>query len=137
MNRYFSSQWGRFLSPDPYSGSVSPGNPQSWNRYAYLGGDPVNGNDPLGLFLSGPGAADGTPGQVWAYDPTADNWMNLALIFGTGAYSPSRFEILPESPNGDAPNPSRTVRARLAQLRRSLSDDKGCLGWHDTQFHSG
>ena len=24
MNRYYSSQWGRFLSPDPYGGSASP-----------------------------------------------------------------------------------------------------------------
>ena len=82
VNRYYSSQWGRFMSPDSYSGSVSLGNPQSWNRYAYVGGDPVNGNDPFGLFLSGPGAPDDTPGQVWAYDPTDDNWMALALMFG-------------------------------------------------------
>jgi RHS repeat-associated protein len=30
MNRYYSSQWGRFLSPDPYSGSAKPDAPQSW-----------------------------------------------------------------------------------------------------------
>jgi RHS repeat-associated protein len=49
MNRYYSSQWGRFLSPDPYSASASPGTPQSWNRYSYVVGDPLNGNDPSGL----------------------------------------------------------------------------------------
>jgi len=49
MNRYYSSQWGRFLSPDPYSGSVKRGNPQSWNRYAYAKNDPVNRSDPSGL----------------------------------------------------------------------------------------
>ena len=31
VNRYYWSQWGRFPSPDPYSGSVSLASPQSWN----------------------------------------------------------------------------------------------------------
>ena len=52
VNRYYWSQWGRFLSPDPYGGSASPGNPQSWNRYAYAGNDPANHTDPSGLFLT-------------------------------------------------------------------------------------
>ena len=75
MNRYYSSQWGRFLSPDPSGwdsintrprrvrnlrmrlrargrlrrGSVDLRSPQSWNRYAYVKNDPVNHSDPLGL----------------------------------------------------------------------------------------
>ena len=49
MNRYYSSIWGRFLSPDLYGSSVSSLDPGSWNRYTYVGGDPVNGIDPLGL----------------------------------------------------------------------------------------
>ncbi len=47
MFRYDSSRLGRFLTPDPMAGSVS--NPQSLNRYAYVGNDPVNLVDPLGL----------------------------------------------------------------------------------------
>jgi len=49
MNRYYSSGLGRFLSPDPYPGSVNQTNPASFNRYAYVVGDPINGNDPTGL----------------------------------------------------------------------------------------
>lgn len=48
-NRYYSRAIGRFTTPDPYGGSAKPGNPQSWNRYAYAGNDPVNFNDPGGL----------------------------------------------------------------------------------------
>jgi RHS repeat-associated protein len=48
QNRYHSSGDGRFLSPDPYYGSANVGNPGSWNRYAYVGGDPVNRSDPSG-----------------------------------------------------------------------------------------
>jgi RHS repeat-associated protein len=62
VNRYYASQWGRFLSPDPYAGSSDPSNPQSWNLYPYVGGDPVNSSDPSGLFGIPP---YGPGGPVW------------------------------------------------------------------------
>jgi len=40
MNRYYWSQSGRFLSPDPNSRSIRLRHPQSWNRYAYVRNDP-------------------------------------------------------------------------------------------------
>jgi len=43
---YANSDGGRFLSPDPLEGTV--GDPQSWNRYAYVENDPVNLSDPSG-----------------------------------------------------------------------------------------
>jgi RHS repeat-associated protein len=49
QNRYHSSGDGRFLNPDPYGGSASLGDPGSWNRYVYVGGDPVGRVDPSGL----------------------------------------------------------------------------------------
>jgi len=48
--RYYSSVIGRFMSPDPYTASGGAGDPASWNRYAYVGGDPINANDPNGLY---------------------------------------------------------------------------------------
>src|ERR1700691_5975051 len=48
MNRYYSSPWGRFMTPDRSWSSARPGNPQSWNLYAYAVNDPINGNDPSG-----------------------------------------------------------------------------------------
>ena len=42
---------GRFLQPDPYSGSYRLGNPQSFNRYAYVLNNPLSLVDPLGLDL--------------------------------------------------------------------------------------
>ncbi len=46
--RYYASTMGRFLKPD----SVIPNafNPQSWNLYSYVNGDPVNFNDPSGHY---------------------------------------------------------------------------------------
>ncbi len=45
--RMFSSDEGRWLSPDPLAGDVS--NPQSLNRYAYVGNNPTTLTDPSGL----------------------------------------------------------------------------------------
>jgi RHS repeat-associated protein len=54
--RYHSPGQGRFLTPDPYmakaGGANDPANPGSWNKYAYVVGDPVNHIDRSGLFLS-------------------------------------------------------------------------------------
>jgi RHS repeat-associated protein len=48
-NRYYSNAYGRFMTPDPSWRSVDLKNPQTWNRYAYVIGDPANSNDPSGL----------------------------------------------------------------------------------------
>lgn len=47
--RKYESSAGRWTSPDPYGGSMTIGNPQSFNRYSYVGNDPVNRIDPTGL----------------------------------------------------------------------------------------
>ncbi len=46
--RYYSNAYGRFSTPDPYTNSGRSNDPQSWNRYAYTRGDPVNRFDPRG-----------------------------------------------------------------------------------------
>jgi RHS repeat-associated protein len=48
--RQYDSFAGRWTSPDPYGGSMTVANPQSFNRYAYVSNDPVNLIDPTGLF---------------------------------------------------------------------------------------
>jgi hypothetical protein len=40
---------GRWMSPDPYNGSMDLGNPQSLNRYSYVGNNPLLYTDPSGL----------------------------------------------------------------------------------------
>jgi hypothetical protein len=49
VNRYYSTQSARFLTADPYRASGGPADPGSWNRYAYVLGDPTNFLDPRGL----------------------------------------------------------------------------------------
>jgi RHS repeat-associated protein len=49
-NRYYSNAYGRFMTPDPAGRRAARrADPQSWNRYAYTRGDPVNRRDQSGL----------------------------------------------------------------------------------------
>jgi RHS repeat-associated protein len=50
MFRRYNRWHSRFDQPDPYEGSYSLGDPQSFNRYAYTQNDPVNFTDPSGLL---------------------------------------------------------------------------------------
>lgn len=47
--RYYSSTQGRFTSIDPLAASGRPGNPQTWNRYAYVLNNPMKFIDPTGM----------------------------------------------------------------------------------------
>ncbi len=47
--RKYESFSGRWTSPDPYNGSMSTADPQSFNRFNYVQNDPVNFVDPTGL----------------------------------------------------------------------------------------
>ncbi len=54
--RQYSSSLGRWMHPDPAGlAAVDMGNPQSWNRYAYVFDSPLDFTDPLGLCGGGPG----------------------------------------------------------------------------------
>src|SRR5271157_4556526 len=48
--RYYN-QMGAFWTPDPSAGS-SPADPGSWNKYAYVLGDPINSTDRAGLNVA-------------------------------------------------------------------------------------
>jgi RHS repeat-associated protein len=88
-NRYYSSILGRFLTPDPYRASGGAADPGSWNRYAYVGGDPVNYIDPGGtckMTASEPTENDlcpplvgfGGPVSVYSYQAgTVKEWDDI------------------------------------------------------------
>jgi len=53
--REYHPTQGRWISPDPAGLRVAyPSNPQTWNRYAYVGNNPLSLTDTLGLFIQCP-----------------------------------------------------------------------------------
>jgi RHS repeat-associated protein len=52
MFRRYHGWWSRFAHPDPYDGSYDATDPQSFNRYSYVQNDPVNFEDPTGLYTA-------------------------------------------------------------------------------------
>ena len=63
--REHHSTQGRWISPDPAgSNAVDPTNPQSWNRYAYVMGNPTGQVDPPRTVRPGPGATNDVPAVV-------------------------------------------------------------------------
>ena len=48
--RWYDPQYGHFLSPDPFI--AAPGDPRSFNRYAYTFFDPINFTDPSGYVAN-------------------------------------------------------------------------------------
>jgi hypothetical protein len=89
---------GRFYTPDPYqavsSAAVNPADPSRWNRYPYVGNDPINYADPTGLDKIGVYDGSGLiPGlttfsvTVTAPYPTDDSSVGLGGVFGEGRFS--------------------------------------------------
>jgi RHS repeat-associated protein len=100
--RQYASTMGRWMSPDPYDGSMDLSNPQSLNRYSYVSNMPMNFTDPTGLFgeelytiigtpLIGCGAscaglADILSGPVGWIIGGIEAGFELAHVFGWGAH---------------------------------------------------
>jgi RHS repeat-associated protein len=74
--RYYATGAGRFMTADPYRASAGASEPGSWNRYAYVQGDPTNWYDPLGLMRAAPakdgdGGGGGGPGPNPSTEPSS------------------------------------------------------------------
>jgi RHS repeat-associated protein len=86
--RFEAGRWGRFLSPDPFSGSMGITNPQSLNRYSYVSNDPTNAVDPSGLcsvVLPADAEFGILPSCEWALlDPTPNEYGHAPIGSGGG-----------------------------------------------------
>ena len=104
--RQLATTQGRWLSPDPYDGSMDITNPQSLNRYAYVNNDPINFIDPFGLDdhkcsnQTGchPAQGDDLAANCWTY---AGPGMALPCSWGGGGATVDGIEV-PSSLAGDS-----------------------------------
>jgi len=70
--RYYTFHLGRFMSVDPIGGSI--GSSQSWNRYAYVGGNPIKSTDPTGMLTNEYGGPNDQPVNVAIAGTTMTMW---------------------------------------------------------------
>ena len=115
-NRYYSNAYGRFMTPDPYQASGGPSDPQSWNRYAYTGGDPVNKNDPTGRFACDPDDP--------SCDPTCD-YADPGCDPGCDPFEPS---CAPGQPQGSGPKGPTLPAPTPVSCNSAVTGLAGALG---------
>ena len=131
VNRYYASIWGRFLAPDPSWGSVVPGDPQAWNRYAYALNDPANRNDPDGLIPCGDLEITGTGTISEVVNGNSNLGLLSELVWAESDHTWSRQASIAYDAEQDAI--AWTVVNRWKVLNGYLSvagvSDPGTLGW--------
>ena len=110
--RQYSSAQGRWLSPDPYSGSYDFSNPQSFDRYVYVMNNPLGLSDPSGkecVWDDGSyDAADEDPYDNLSGEDDADTGTPEGCAGAGGTYvPPAIFEAVEGNQPGswsDQPN---------------------------------
>ncbi len=94
--RYYGVGTGRYWSSDPSgAASADPGNSSSWNRYAYVNGDPVNFGDPTGLdpncgptmVWDGEGCIFGSSSATYTNNPFSPSVTQSSIDLATGEMS--------------------------------------------------
>ena len=111
MFRRYNRRHSRFDQPDPYDGSYSLTDLQSFNRYAYTQNDPVNFVDPTGLFID-PFFQIGPP-PSWVDVPIPND--NALLGGGIGGHR----HDLADDIDPQKPYPCRTFRSVMT--RRAIA----------------
>lgn len=141
--RQYANVAGRWMSPDPYSGSYDFTYPQSLNRYAYVLNSPLSAIDPLGLLCYNMGGwwsvttAYGSTGGsdqinlcTDAEDYSVSEYINAnPLLTGplAGKFINSFPVIAGTKPGGGPQAPTKKqqqcaeAKARVANLEQQLS----------------
>ena len=117
--RQYDSSSGRWTAPDPYGGSMSVADPQSFNRYAYVNNNPINAVDPLGLMLSDIGVYQtGDAGIAMQVQAKSDADWKKSI---NASYAREREGTVSYDANGRATFRSATQNRSQAWLNRGIN----------------
>ena len=116
--RYYNNGTGRFWSVDPGGiRTASLSRPASWNRYAYVEGDPVNSTDRHGLFMCLDCGDNEDPD-----DPCDDDSTMIGCGGGGGNGWTSSGSGAGDQGGGSAPKPPRLGDLVAASIMDVLAD---------------
>jgi RHS repeat-associated protein len=94
--RYQNDIYGRFSTPDPMMASAMRANPQTFNRYSYVGNNPINYIDPTGMLTD---FVDKETGKITHIDDGRDqvlvantSQINELVAASQTAFQPSNYE---------------------------------------------
>jgi RHS repeat-associated protein len=99
--RYYASNMGRMISPDPHSGTILHMlNPQRWNMYAYALDNPLSFTDPTGMDavavnFSGMVAGLGHEGVLSISSNGTAQYARFGPASGLGLDSPGKADVTP------------------------------------------
>jgi RHS repeat-associated protein len=121
--RYFGSSLGRFMVPDPSQAGpdvVDDENPQAWNMYSYVLGNPLNATDPDGLdCVYASGASDNpSPGGAGTVTVVRGDCVNAGGKNDSGVFVNGTIDT----------NSPVTTDAATGDLNFGLSNENGGYG---------
>jgi len=147
--RYDASNLGRFMSPDPLFGHS--GDPQTLNKYAYVGNNPITFNDPSGLspgyymqpnhegeWCQGVRAMEGEMSEMDRAEAAWGASMNALWVAGGGSsQQQAQNQETPESLKDEIPGQVRLALATLILDSDSPTADDKQGGFHEEYAVAG
>ena len=137
--RQYSSTQGRWLSPDPYSGSYDFTNPQSFNRYAYVMNNPLAYTDPFGLYsytcITTPDEGEGYAGDDGSVGVVGGS--TYCEIWGDGGGGGTGGGQAGGGGGGGAPSSPPKSPARQQCEKTAAAVKQGAIGNPAHQFNVG
>lgn len=133
--RYYGVGSGRFNTPDPYmannGGPGDPADPASWNRYAYVAGDPINYIDPSGQVYGPrpPDPPDPTP-------PIPGPPMPVPHPVPAPLDPPASFKMVVTGFSRTVPKETTIAGVLQKILDDILSQDNDCSRWLSSNTNS-
>jgi RHS repeat-associated protein len=131
---------GRWTSPDPYKGSMELGNPQSFNRYSYVNGQPTNFVDPSGLYVECRMytwvTITTTDGVEISRVETGPRWIECTSYY-TGGTSPSTVGHQIFLPDLGATNSTPQNDPDESKIQKALNCLAEKLGALEKAYHEG